>query len=164
MSETVEVEACLAGPDCELCGTPDAVAVLSFDRSDPMERIAAYAELTERKRILRQKLDDVQAAMDDLEPALLDWYAENGTQSIKANGATVYLHRQIWARPAENDWPKAVAALKASGLADLVQERANINTLSAWVREREAAGEPLPAAFEGAISVAEEFGLRVRRS
>lgn len=138
--------------------------VVMVEERAPMERLSAYADLTARKRTLEADLKATQAAIDALEPGLLNWYAETGTSSIKANGATVYLHRQLWARPADGDWDRAVTAAKDAGLGDLVQERFNLNTMSAWVREREAAGEALPASFEGAISVAEEFSLRVRRS
>lgn len=142
---------------------PRILSIVEATPPDAMDRIAYFADLKAHKATLEAELRHVEEEIAKVEPSLLDWYAENGTQSIKANGATVYLHRQLWARPAEGDWGRAVRAAKAAGLSDLVQERFNLNTMSAWVREREAAGESLPASFEGAISVAEEFSLRVRR-
>ena len=124
--------------------------------------LAEYIRLTGEKRGLDDKLASVKRGLEVIEAVLLEQFATDGLQSVKAaDGTTAYLHSQLWARPLV-EWPVAVAALRTAGLADLVEERCNLNTLSAWCREREKSGMPMPSEFAGVIETTETTRLRVR--
>ena len=127
------------------------------------EIIERYVRLTEQRRRLDAWLDRVKDQLTALEDAVLEEMIEGGCQSVKAaGGRTVYLHRQFWANPVEGDYQRASAALRAAGLSDMVLLRFDTKNLSAWCRERNAAGEPLPSSFDGAIKVSEQVSVRVR--
>ena len=128
--------------------------------NDLMERYVTLS--TERKR-LEVLVDGVKRQLTAMEDAVLEGLVEAGLQSVKTTtGSTIYLHRQLWAGPVDGDYERACEALNVAGLGDLVQTRFNTSTLSAWCRERDKAGEPLPPSFDGAIHVAEKSSVRVR--
>lgn len=136
-----------------------------------MELVHRYVELVKRKREIEAELRAVKTELGEgdggpgrVEKAALDWMVENGMQSVRVDGMTLYVNRQLWAGPTDGDYHAACEALKSAGLGDLVQERFNVQTLSSWVRERDKDGEPLPAAFAGRIEVAEVFRLGARRA
>lgn len=128
------------------------------------ELLERFIVAMERKRDLEADLRSVQDVLNALEPALLEEFVSDGLQSCKRDGHTVYIHKQLWASPEEGDYARACLALTAAGLGEMVAPRFNVNTLSAWCRERAEAEEPLPAAFEGAIKVNEKVSLRMRGS
>jgi hypothetical protein len=133
------------------------------------ERLAKYVELAEAKKTHKEQAEIFSKQMSAMESDLMDEMAEAGQQSIKmASGATVFLHRQIWAKAADGDTESMVAALKANEeWAWLVEEKVNSQKISARVRELEqdADGMPLlPADLVGAIAVTDVHSLRVRKS
>lgn len=126
------------------------------------DNLARFIALSSRKVDLERELRDVKEKLAGLEPGLLEQFAQEGVQSIRQNGRLAYLYGQLWARPLDGDKGRAVAALRAAGLGSLVEESFNVSTLSAWCRERETAGEPLPTVFEGAIMTERSYSLRVK--
>ncbi|WP_447983807.1 gp33 family protein [Nitrospira sp. Nam74] len=115
-------------------------------------------------------------AQDAIEQQLLAWFERAGLRRMTTrDGTTIYVHRQLWARGMPGNKPAAVAALKDSGLEDMVEETFNTQRLSAWVRE-EAKKIPngdtmgpaellthLPPAFAGSISIDEDIQLRATK-
>jgi hypothetical protein len=120
-----------------------------------------YVGLADLERELKAKLDEVQKSKAEIEPQIMDHWANHGIESQRVNGVTIYPHRQVWASHG-GDPQRAVAAMRAVGLDDLVT--VNSQTLSAWVREKQANGEAIPPEVEGAIIVTERVSLRTRRS
>ena len=107
----------------------------------------------------------------EIETQILAHFSDTGISSVKMDGGTVYLHRQLWAGvdTQENEAPKdamerAVKALREAGYEDLVSEKFSTQAVSAIVRELDKEGEDLPQEFEGAIRVAEKFSARLRRA
>ena len=128
-----------------------------------MERIRRYAEGITRKRSLEGELNALKEELEPLEAAILEDFAADGIDSIRLSvNQLVYLQRQLWAHAVDGNYPRAVRALRRAGLKDLVDQRFNVNTLSAWCRERDAAGQALPKTFTGAIEVAQVFQIRVK--
>ncbi len=128
--------------------------------TDNTALVARYVSLSDLERELKHKLDEVQKSKAELEPQILDYWIDNDIQSQKVNGVTLYPHRQVWASHG-GDPQRAVAAMRAAGLDDMVT--VNSQTLSAWVRERQANDEPLPPVVAEAILVTERVSLRTRR-
>lgn len=138
------------------------------------ERIKRFAALDIQKRHLKERLEKVEKEMDELQPVLLEDYAELGQSSAKIGGYTVYLYNQWWAGAVkgpdgEGDYETSCAALDEAGLGDMVQPRFNVMTLSAWVRElprdQDGLGAPiLPPELVGKISVVQKTDIRTRKS
>ena len=117
------------------------------------------------KRCIEADLRIVQDKINTLVPIVLDSMLTDGIQHIRmANGITLHIHKQLWARAKDGDMAAAAAALKEIGLGEFVKESFNVQTLSAYVRERERENEPLPEEFIAHIDVQEEVTVRGRTS
>lgn len=127
------------------------------------DALREYVELTDRKRTIEAERRDINDRLDKLEEKLLSQFEEQGMQNIKIGGASVYLHRQLWAKPKDGDKPKAVEALKRAGLDEMVKETFNVHTVSAYFREAEANEQPTPPELDDAFDLNETYSLRVRR-
>jgi hypothetical protein len=126
------------------------------------EKIERFIELETERRELEARLKEVKEEIAPLHEQVLTYFEQTGTSKIKRSGLTLYVHRQLWARPIDGDYERGCAALKAAGLEDMVKESFNIHTLSAYIRELERMGEPIPETFEGAIQTEETFQIRTR--
>jgi hypothetical protein len=127
-----------------------------------------FGSLIARKREVEDELRAVKSEIAALEPLLLEELRNNQMERLSVstgNGSvTLYTHKLLVAKPKDGNRPQVVATLKANGLADLVSENYNSNTLSAYVREHLANGEMLPAALAEVIETEEIVSLRGRRS
>jgi hypothetical protein len=126
------------------------------------EKIEQFIELETERRELEARLKEVKEEIAPLHEQVLTYFEQTGTSKIKRSGLTLYVHRQLWASPIDGDYERGCAALKAAGLEDMVKESFNIHTLSAYIRELERMGEPIPETFEGAIQTEETFQIRTR--
>lgn len=133
-----------------------------------MNKYELYLNLSKQVKELKEKLDDVKGQMAEVEGALLDQFQEDGMNSVKIGGATLWLDHKIWAS-AGGDTPGAVEALKRAGFHDMVTETINRNTLSKFVREHarpletpEEIQKNLPGGLGEAIRVTETHNIRVR--
>lgn len=137
------------------------------------ERLRTWVALSERKARLKVELDNVQARLKEMEPELINAFADEGIQNVNLDGHTVYLQAQIWASPVDGDYERACDALVAAGLGEFVGRRFNTNTLSSWVREhvRDEGGnypddleQHLPVAFLGSIKAEKVWSVRTRKA
>jgi hypothetical protein len=125
-------------------------------------KLAEFVELNRRRRALEAELDEVKGKLADLQSALLDDFGDAGISSVKAQGATVFIKRELWASPADGDYQRASYALINAGLGHFVQPRFNTNTLSAYFRELEKDGQPIPEALKETFNLTEKFSLQIR--
>lgn len=86
--------------------------------------------LDNRKAELEAELEEVKRERGQLQELLIDQMAEQGLQSLKADGRTIYVRREIWASAQDI---KALEEFPAT--AGFVKPSVNGNTLSAYVRE-----------------------------
>ena len=145
------------------------------NRANGLAQFSEFQQLTERKAAIDAELKGIKARLADLEPKLLAFFEDMGMQSVKANGRTFYIHRQLWAgKLADADAHAFAEAMRAIGLGDMVKESVNAQTLSSWVREQAAELEPgsspeeivaaLPEGLRGLMKVSEVFSVRSRKS
>jgi len=123
-----------------------------------------YLRLRDEVEATDERLSALKERRDRVEEELLKAYERNGTSSVRCDGRTVYLHRQLWARPKDGDHALVCDLLRAHDLGDLVRTSVNAQTLSSLVRERDAEGTPLPEDLAAAIDVSEAYRLRVRKA
>ena len=100
-----------------------------------MTKVKRYVDLHARKTKLEAELASVKEKLAELEPFVLEQFEKAGIQNMKVGDWKPYVHSQIWASVDKSN-PRAMEILKANGLADLVQETVNGQTLSAYVREQ----------------------------
>jgi hypothetical protein len=133
-----------------------------------MELAAKYASLIATKRELEDELRTAKDEIANLEAAVRNMMEENSIDRLPvrvgASKITLYLHRQLWAKPKGGDKGSLVAVLKRCGLSDLVQEQYNTSSLSAYVRERLANGQKLQPTLDDALYLDEVISVRGRRS
>ena len=102
-------------------------------------------ELAARKAELEKQLDDIKEQIAVAQGDVLDYMQENGMQSVKIGGHTVYLRRDIYASTVEGD--DALSIVRDHGYGDAVRTLINAQTASSIVREiikPLAPDEPVP--------------------
>lgn len=128
------------------------------------ELLKEFVDLQKLKADLDAELESCKKRLAEIEPILLDQFSQNSTSKVTAHGRTVYVHRQLWAKAKDGDKQAVIEALRASSLTQYVSETFNTNSLSAYVRELEAQGVPLPEPLAATIETSEVFSLRSRTS
>lgn len=129
---------------------------------EPLEdEVMQMMEQEELQNLSIGTTDDELAA---LEAEVVAMFQRNGVDRVRlGNKVTVYLRTLYWAKALDGDYERACSALRAAGLDDMVEERFNTQTLSAWVRELLDAGEELPPSFDGAIEVNPKTNVMTRK-
>lgn len=146
-------------------GDATAVPVTSDPTSQPSTPgavttapIRQLIALNGEKDALEARLKEINADRERVTQSILDRWSEDGTQSIKLDGKTVYLRRSVYAKVLDRE--HVAEALREAGLDFMLTP--NTNTLSAWLREREENGEPIPPGLDGIVGTFERFALGVR--
>jgi len=130
-----------------------------------MDRVREYVRLRRRQAEADAQAAAVKQQADELEQRLLEEFAQDGVQNMNVEGTTVYVHRSLNASvdPAY-EREQVIERLRDAGLDHFVRDSYNSQTLSAWFRDLDREGEPLPPSLEGVIVPFERFSLRTRRS
>ena len=138
--------------------------------------VSQFVKLTRAKKKHEGDLEKIAAELAKLDPEIRKRFEEASIQSMKLKGGpNVYIRRELWAGMLK-DVPNAevlmLEGLKSAGLGDMVKEKVNTQTLSAWVREQEKEhfGETvvspeellavLPEALHTSLKITETFKLR----
>jgi outer membrane biogenesis lipoprotein LolB len=131
-----------------------------------MEKVQQYAELEVRRSELKDELTAVESQLKDLEPLVLEWFQAEGVQRIKIGERTLYLNRQIWAGRCDGvSDAQVVAALEGAGLSEFCGMKVNMQSLSAWMREREKEGQdPVPVELSAELRANEVHKVGSRRA
>lgn len=129
------------------------------------DKVAKYIQLDALKKSLESQVEDIKRQMSALNDELIAEFAEAGLQSLKVNGKTAYLRRDIYAALQSQDALKVISEL--DGWSWLIKEHIPHQTLSAHIRELERDPDTdmpiLPPVLEGHVKVSEVFNIRVRR-
>jgi hypothetical protein len=128
------------------------------------DELKRFVALEERRRALEAEIEAVKAEAAELEALLLPQFEQSGLERVAIDGRTVYVERKLWAKAKDGDKAAVCKALKRCRLGDYVEETFNTNSLSAYVRELDREGRPLPPSLATVLDVSEVFRLRTRRS
>ena len=120
-------------------------------------------DLDAQRKELNDQLDQVTKARAEAQKQLLALWETSGTTQQRINGRLVHLRRDVYAGTL--DRAALVAWLEGNGYGDLVS--VNTQTLSAWVKEQFASGDPtalpvLPDDLTALINLNESFSIRTR--
>lgn len=105
-------------------------------------KLTEYVALKREKAQVEARLRVINGELSSLEEQLLDQFADDGITKVGTDdGATVFIHSQLWASPKEDEREALVAALRENGLEDYTT--INHQSFSGFVRElvREAGAE-----------------------
>ncbi len=94
-----------------------------------------------------------------VEEQLLEQFAETGTSSVRVNGRTVSMRRDLYSKILDAE--RLNDALRSCGFGDLVEEKVNSMRLSALVREIDRGDIEQPEALVGVVDKSEKFSIRV---
>lgn len=136
-----------------------------------------FIELDEQRKGKEGEIDKIKERMSELEPLIMERFENAGMQSMKSTqGTVIYVRRDLWAGAKEGAEVLLLESLKAVGLGDMVKEKVNTQTLSAYVREQEkeqfgsnVSAKPddiiqvLPEGLREAVNITEKFSLRTRK-
>ena len=136
-----------------------------------------FIELDEQRKGKDSEIDKIKERMAELEPQIMERFENAGMQSMKSTqGTVIYVRRDLWSGAKEGADVLLLEALKSVGLGDMVKEKVNTQTLSAYVREQEkeqfgqnVSAKPeeiigvLPEPLRNAIAITERFSLRTRK-
>ena len=128
-----------------------------------LKDVREFLALKARKTLLERQLESVKEDIAIREKLLQDGFIEDGLDHVSMDGQTAYLHEQLWAS-LQGDRTEAHNALRGAGLAHLVHDNVNSNTLSAYVRELTENDEPIPKRLKPFVKVTKKFSVRVRRT
>jgi hypothetical protein len=124
------------------------------------------AELYRQKADLEAQLIQIKAQIAAVSDAAIDWMAEQGLLRAPFDGlGTLHIRHEVWAGIAD-DVPlgKVKAAIRRAGHdpADIIKEKANTQTLSAFVRELLAEKGELPKGLAATLKITETNKLGFR--
>lgn len=132
------------------------------------DALRRWTELEVERKQLEERLAEIKKEQGPLEEQALEALAGDGISSMRMNGRTVYVERRLWAglevpegESRLDAQRRAFEAFHAAGLDDFLT--LSTQRLSAWVREREELGEPIPPEIAELIKVSEVFSLRSRK-
>lgn len=133
-----------------------------------MELAREYATAIAYKKKLEEQLGSIKDKIARLEDSVMNMMQEEQLDRLPINlgldTVTLFVHRQLWAKPKDGDKERVVRTLKEVGLGDLVAESYNTNSLSAYVREQLANGEDLEPELSEVIDISEVASVRGRRT
>lgn len=127
-----------------------------MSQTDDLRRLL---DLKAKKEAHEAALKPITAEIEEITARVLDRWSEDGVSSMKVDGRLLSLRRQVWARVLDRE--HVAEALREAGLETFLTP--NTQTLSAWLREKEENGEPLPPGLEGIVGTFEKFSLAVRK-
>lgn len=122
-------------------------------------------DLTAQKAELEKQLDDVKEKIAQTQADVLDYMQDNGMQSVKIGGHTVYLRRDIYASTVEGD--DALSLVRDHGYGDAVRTIINAQTASSIVRELIkdlAPDEPIPQWVQDAFKWTDKITPAIRKA
>jgi hypothetical protein len=131
--------------------------------------IRRYVALTVEKRALQEREHEIGRELESLNTLVIDGLLDAGIESqrITVDGASysVFPATRVFARPRDGDMQALCDAIKQHGgmLRAAVHEAINLNTLSAWVRERRRE-EGVPDEIAAVLEVTDSPTIDVRHA
>jgi len=101
----------------------------------------------------------IKARRQIVEEQLLEQFAETGTSSVRVNGRTVSMRRDLYSKILDAE--RLNDALREAGFGDLVEEKVNSMRLAALVREIDRGDIECPAELAEVVTASEKFSIRV---
>jgi hypothetical protein len=135
------------------------------------KKLGQYARLYLARKKLKEKYEQLGKQLKKIEGPLIEHMFDQDEPIEKLSlrgGITLNIEETIWAQliPDENgvvDKNKIAAALEKVGMGHIASLGINHQSLSAYLRELSAAGEPIPPELEGLVRANPTEKLKARR-
>ena len=124
-----------------------------------IERLKEFAKLTTQKEEFKIELNRIQQRLKDLDEPIQDMLLDNGIDRITIDGRTIFIRSDVWAKVLSSK-EEVVTALREAELDEYVVTGFNTQSISAYIREQLASGEPLPKALNGHLTSTEVLSVR----
>ena len=150
-----------------------AVVETVDEKGEPLaedELLYKYITLTLKKRALQDEQNKLAKEIESLDRQITKNWNDSGTQSVKRNGYTVYMSRDVSAKARGGDTGEVVDALRKARLGELIG--LNHPRIKSWLKERlynkhtdewEVNTDKLPPSFNAVVEVSEFFKLGMRK-
>jgi len=125
-----------------------------------LDRFREYVALVKRKKELEGELGVVEEEIKKQKEVLFLIFEENPKLKVSVDGMTVYLTRRFAARVKEGIERAKAAGILQAWIPEMVKPDFNLNTLSAFIRERIKEGGKEDFEAEMPAAVAECFEIR----
>ena len=139
-------------------------AVISRELFDLADQLKARKDL---KKELEEQVKAVSAEIDTLDKELSDAMALAECPNFTHSGSTFYLNTRLFASPKGGMKEDLIAALKAHGYGDLVNETVNANTLASFCKEQitqSGEAEQLPMWLSDVVNTFDKVTVGIRKS
>ena len=139
-------------------------AVISRELFDLADQLKARKDL---KKELEEQVKAVSAEIDVLDKELSDAMALAECPNFTHSGSTFYLNTRLFASPKGGMKEDMIAALKAHGYGDLVNETVNANTLASFCKEQitqSGEAEQLPMWLSDVVNTFDKVTVGIRKS
>ena len=121
----------------------------------------------DRKKELEEQVKAVNAEIDALDLELSEAMALAECPNFSRGGCTFYLNTRLFASPRAGMKDDMIAALKAHGFGDIVNETVNANTLASFCKEQIALSgeaEQLPQWLSDVVHTFDKVTVGIRRA
>jgi hypothetical protein len=143
-------------------------------------RFSRFAALCEKRRQLKEELEEIEKQMDRLQAPLRSFFMANPQfeEGLRISGVTIFVKREIWVRPKMTSSRQGVCdALRTGGLGHYVHDDFSTSGLSKHVRELEKqharelqsgaladVAALLPPAVAETLNITPKYSVQGRRS
>jgi len=121
-------------------------------------QLGIYIGYLKRKTEIEEDLKAVKKHLEDLQPSVLNWFAQTGADKISLDGYTLSPRRELWASYNEGfNTDTAAEYLNANGFPQYAKLKANLKTLTSHLRECDRDGDPVEDAIATVVTGRETY-------
>jgi hypothetical protein len=133
-----------------------------------IELLTTYAKLLDEQAALKDQLKAAEALLKETQPLVLNLFQQEGVQSMKVEGRTLYLARAT-TYPSKRDKDlgadEIASVVSDAGFGEYARPRVNWQGLGQLFRERLEQGEPaVPKPLSPYIDFEERWEVRSRKA
>ena len=142
----------------------DQAIVVSKELFDLADRLKAWKD---HKKDLEDQVKAATAEIEALDKQLSDAMALAECPNFTHSGSTFYLNTRLYASPKGGMKEEMIAALKAHGYGDIVNETVNANTLASFCKEQIAQSgeeEQLPSWLSDVVNTFDKVTVGIRKA
>ena len=131
---------------------------------DGMAALDRFAKLDRRRMELEEQVKEIKRECEDLQPAVLDWFMQEGIENIRTKDCLVHIVKKWKVAPKEGyNKEDIVDALLHTGNEDLVNTTYHWTRMSALAKQADEDGQELPEELLAVADAREEFKVQTRK-
>lgn len=132
---------------------------------DGMDAVNRFARLDRRRMELELEAEEIKKDCDDLQPAVLEWFTQQGIENIRTDRCLVHIVKtwKGYAKPGYNS-EDVCRALQYTGHSDAVNTLSyHWKRMSSILKEYDDRDEELPEDLAAVLDAREEFKVQTRK-